>query len=201
MDDNDNDIVVKNGLYGDRSMHLHGTVMMMITRMHFSRMHTACSSACLGGGRQPVRRRVCPMGVQPPGPRDRHPPTDRQVLKHYLPTTSFAGGNNDHKFCYHPQGSCGKVMFLHLSVILFTGGVAYTPREQTPPSRYPPAHCMLGDTGNKRAVTTTIGFVVAEVVLNGFCSRSDANESDRKCFVFIIVPCERYVHYEDENKV
>ena len=25
--------------------------------------------------------------------------------------------------CCHPQRSCGKVMFLHLSVILFTGGV------------------------------------------------------------------------------
>ena len=26
------------------------------------------------------------------------------------------------KFCYRPQRNCGKVMFLHLSVILFTGG-------------------------------------------------------------------------------
>ena len=34
---------------------------------------------------------------------------------------------------YRPQRSCGKVMFLHLSVILFTGGVW-----QTPPGRYPP---------------------------------------------------------------
>ena len=34
---------------------------------------------------------------------------------------------------YRPQRSCGKVMFLHLSVILFTGGVADTPQEQTPP--------------------------------------------------------------------
>ena len=31
--------------------------------------------------------------------------------------------------CYRPQRSCGKVMFLHLSVILFTGGGVW----QTPP--------------------------------------------------------------------
>ena len=65
-------------------------------------------------------------------------------------------------------------MFLHLSVILFTGGglpqcmlgyhpllrtrhppVADTPPEQAPPapgSRHPPVQCMLGDTANKRAV-------------------------------------------------
>ena len=34
-------------------------------------------------------------------------------------------------FNYRPQRSCGKVMFLHLSVILFTGGSA-TPSGQTP---------------------------------------------------------------------
>ena len=74
-------------------------------------------------------------------------------------------------------------MFLHVSVILFTGGLPHcmlgyrdppgpeagtppsgpgTPRplEQTSPPgtgtfprcRHPPAQCMLGDTGNKRAV-------------------------------------------------
>ena len=34
---------------------------------------------------------------------------------------------------YRPQRSCSKVMFLHLSVILSTGGVCHPPR-QTPPS-------------------------------------------------------------------
>ena len=117
---------------------------------------------------------------------------------------------------YRPQTKFAKVMFLHLSVILFTGGclpqcmLGYTPSgadtpwsrhppgadipsqqtpleqtptpeqtppgadtpeqtpptpweqtlplsrhppEQTPPrSRHPPAYCILGDTGNKRAV-------------------------------------------------
>ena len=33
---------------------------------------------------------------------------------------------------YRPQRSCGKVMFLHLSVILLKGGVADTPRADTP---------------------------------------------------------------------
>ena len=35
---------------------------------------------------------------------------------------------------YRPQRSCGKVMFLHLSVILFTGGRVW----QTPPGQVPP---------------------------------------------------------------
>ena len=47
----------------------------------------------------------------------------------------------------------------------------------------------------------TIDFVVADIALNGFCSRFDVNESDKKMFVPIIVLCERYVNYEDENKV
>ena len=39
-----------------------------------------------------------------------------------------------HLHFYRPQRSCGKVMFLHLSVILFTGGggVCRTPSRQTP---------------------------------------------------------------------
>ena len=67
---------------------------------------------------------------------------------------------------YLPQTKFGKVMFLHLSVILFMGGglprcmLGYTPQEQTPlgadtphpGADTPPAQCMLGDTGNKRVV-------------------------------------------------
>ena len=62
---------------------------------------------------------------------------------------------------YRPQTKFAKVMFLHLSVILFTGGKylgrcppgrytplgRYTLRAGTPPGRYTPAHprqCMLG---------------------------------------------------------
>ena len=70
--------------------------------------------------------------------------------------------------CYRPQRSCSKVMFLHLSVILFTGGSASSPGGvchtpwvdlpgQTPPRWTPPhpvhagihtpaAQCMLGYT-------------------------------------------------------
>ena len=78
--------------------------------------------------------------------------------------------------CYRPQRSWGKVMFLHVSVILFTGGAeADTPlgadpppprsrptpsQEQTHPlpgadpqdQASPQAQCILGDTGNKQAV-------------------------------------------------
>ena len=41
-------------------------------------------------------------------------------------------------FNYRPQRSCGKVMFLHLSVILFTGGMADTALGRYSPSRHPP---------------------------------------------------------------
>ena len=64
--------------------------------------------------------------------------------------------------CYHPQRSWGKVMFLHVSVILFTGGVCLSacwdttpPRPRTPPlgaDTPPPEQCMLGDTDNKWVV-------------------------------------------------
>ena len=52
-----------------------------------------------------------------------HAPTNIQTLVYY----------------YRPQLSCGKVMFLHLSVILFTGGVVWqTPGQKTPPGQTPP---------------------------------------------------------------
>ena len=38
---------------------------------------------------------------------------------------------------YHPPQSCDKVMFLHLSVILFTGGVYYIPLLDRPPRQTP----------------------------------------------------------------
>ena len=60
---------------------------------------------------------------------------------------------------YRPQRSCGKVMFLHLSVILFTGGCLPLPLPWSdtpmgrhpllgrhPPGRHTPAKCMLGFT-------------------------------------------------------
>ena len=45
--------------------------------------------------------------------------------------------------CYRPQHSCGKVMFLHLSVMLSTGEGVYTPIQTPDLSRHPPAdgHC------------------------------------------------------------
>ena len=50
---------------------------------------------------------------------------------------------------YRSQRCCGKVMFLHLSVILFTGGICHTPRAdtphgETPPRQTPPIQYMLG---------------------------------------------------------
>ena len=64
--------------------------------------------------------------------------------------------------CYRPQTKFAKVMFLHLSVShsVHKGGgclpqcmLGYTPRSRHPPGAdTPPAQCMQGDTGNKRAV-------------------------------------------------
>ena len=68
---------------------------------------------------------------------------------------------------YRPQTKFAKVVFLHVSVILSTGGglpqcmLGYhppgagttPPPEQIPPrSRHPPEQCMLGDTANRREV-------------------------------------------------
>ena len=88
------------------------------------------------------------------------------------------------EYCYRPQTKFAKVMFLHLSVILFTGGVSAsvhagihppeqtpTPHwEQTPPSKHTPPWeqtppCMLGDTGNKRAVRILVECVLVQLVL------------------------------------
>ena len=63
-------------------------------------------------------------------------------------------------YFYRSQRSWDKVMFLHVFVILFTeGGLPHCmleyppPQTRTPPgSRHPPGQCMLGDTGNSRAV-------------------------------------------------
>ena len=73
--------------------------------------------------------------------------------------------------CYRPQRSWGKVMFLHVCVILFTGGGSAsvhaviptpwqggpsgkeTPRQGDAPGKAdPPVQCMLEDTVNKRVV-------------------------------------------------
>ena len=53
---------------------------------------------------------------------------------------------------YRPQRSCGKVMFLHLSVILFTEVACHTPLGRhttpwhTPPRQTPPRHIPPGQT-------------------------------------------------------
>ena len=43
-------------------------------------------------------------------------------------------------YFYRPQRSCGRVMFLHVSVILFTGlgSGRHPPQADTPPGRHPP---------------------------------------------------------------
>ena len=93
-----------------------------------------------------------------------------------------------HIFYYRPQTKFAKVMFLHLSVILFTWGgclpqcmLGYTPSRadiplgaDTPGIRHPPwgadtptAQCMLGDMGNKRAVRILLECILVENASRG----------------------------------
>ena len=65
---------------------------------------------------------------------------------------------------YRPQTKFAKVMFLHPSVSHSVHGgclpqcmLGYTP----PGSRHPPAQCMLGDAGNKRAVRILLEYILA----------------------------------------
>ena len=63
----------------------------------------------------------------------------------YRRTIVWLRSGSKHFYC--PQRNCGKVMFLHLSVILFTGGVSRTtPWVGTPPGRHtiPQADTPLG---------------------------------------------------------
>ena len=46
-----------------------------------------------------------------------------------------------HMFCYRPQTKFAKVMFLHLSAILFTGGGV--PEQVHPPAGTPPSQVHL----------------------------------------------------------
>ena len=82
-------------------------------------------------------------------PLDTHPPThnpldtptghthtlDKHTPLTHTPNDEQMGGTHPTGMlcCYHPQHSCGKVMFSQASVILFTGGVWQTPPSgQTP---------------------------------------------------------------------
>ena len=86
----------------------------------------------------------------------------------------------DELHCYRPQRNYGKVMFLHLSVILFTGGCVgrHSPQPETPwadtsPSGQthpwtdtsPPLRSACLDTVNKRAVRILLEYFLV-VALN-----------------------------------
>ena len=62
---------------------------------------------------------------------------------------------------YRPQRSCGKVMFLHLSVILFTGGggVCQIPSRRHPPpgQTHPWADTLPGQTPIQQTATAADG--------------------------------------------
>ena len=88
---------------------------------------------------------------------------------------------------YRPQRSWGKVMFLHVSVILFTGGVCWHttptphPQEQTPYRD----QCMLGDAGNKQAVRMLLECILVYLSFPKMFSLNSAN-SVTKIFVITV---------------
>ena len=87
--------------------------------MHSSRMRNICCSGrlrgCLPGGS------VCPGGMSAQGGCLADIPlVNRMLVKTLLCRNYLADGNH-----YHPQRSCGKVMFLNLCVILCTEGSPY----------------------------------------------------------------------------
>ena len=78
-------------------------------------------------------------------------PLNASSFRKYITTSNSLGiismsKLNTHKcFFYRPQRSCGKVMFLHLSLILSTGvvwqtspGQTHPPRQTLPPAQTPP---------------------------------------------------------------
>ena len=56
-------------------------------------------------------------------------------------------------YFYRQQRSCGKVMFLHLSVILFTGVCGRHPQAETPLGRHPQADTPPRQTSHPQADT------------------------------------------------
>ena len=93
---------------------------------------------------------------------------------------------------YRLQRSCGKVMFLHLSVILFTGGGCLphprvdTPLADTLPAQFmlgytPPAQCMLGYTPPAQCM---LGYTPPCPVHAGIWSTSGRYTSHWNAFFF-----------------
>ena len=81
------------------------------------------------------------------------------------------------KYIFTARNEVGaRLCFLHVSVILFTGGglpqcmLGYHPPEQTPPgTTYPPEQCMLGDTGNKQAVRILLECILVQIHFFSYC--------------------------------
>ena len=106
-----------------------------------------------------------------------------------------------------PPRSWGKVMFLHMSVILFTWGSAL--RRSVPGSRgvpgpggqYPsmqwgraPEQCKLGDTGNKRVVCILLECILVSILFQNcsLCSTLhsiDASSTENAWFVPVLWKC------------
>ena len=82
-------------------------------------------------------------------------------------TTQTYSVSDPSVICYLPQRSWGKVMFLHMSVILFTGGLPQCLLGYPPPRE----QFMLGDTHNKRAVR----ILLECILVTSFIANVDTN--------------------------
>ena len=89
--------------------------------------------------------------------------TDVNVFNGSLQTLSWQKHRYETSNCFITvrKQSCGKVMFLHLSVMLFTGGRCTPPRKtpllrQTPPDRHPPGQTPILPQGRPLQRTVRI---------------------------------------------
>ena len=100
----------------------------------------------------------CSQGVSGPSPSSgqriprKKPPLDRDPRNWHLVAATAAVGMHPTGMhsCYRLQCSCSKVTFLHLSVILFMGGVSgrhsHLGRHPLPPGQTPPSADTPGQT-------------------------------------------------------
>ena len=110
-------------------------------------------------------------------------PCTTRLLLHQAEALKSSG--NVYTFITTRNESCSEVIFLYLSVILFTGGLCHTapradtplgrhtPRADTPWDRHPPwadtplAQCMLGSV-NKRAVRILLECILVYYIIYCF---------------------------------
>ena len=102
----------------------------------------------------------------------------------------YANFHTHSLYCYYrPERSGGKVMFYTCLSFCYTGGVVC----RTPWADPPPAQCMLGDTGNKRAVRILLECILVGIMLWLISIDLFQYDSDCKPNVYIVI-CRIILH-------